>query len=236
MKDNIDLLPIINDQLWPAFYRNCSYKTKYPASNRYLPTCNFQEGKHFPQTKSTSNLYPSKIPAATTFLNNFLLPVHSYHFIPFIHYIYSYRYTPTYHSRPGLNFYINSHIPFETLLICLDHQEMEARNVVVFEDFFPAMVDKLGAEGFMKELSNGFRLLMDGERGMITFESLKRSLGLLGLQGMSDEEVVCMLREGDLDGDGALDEMEFCTLMFRLSPALMKSSRSLLVEALVNEM
>ncbi|XVE51225.1 hypothetical protein DITRI_Ditri02bG0022800 [Diplodiscus trichospermus] len=113
---------------------------------------------------------------------------------------------------------------------------MAARSVIVFEDFFPAMVEKLGAEGFMKELCNGFRLLMDEEKGMITFESLKRNLALLGLQDMSDEELVCMLREGDLNGDGALDEMEFCTLMFRLSPALMKSSRTLLAEALVNEM
>ncbi|KAB2007322.1 hypothetical protein ES319_D10G021700v1 [Gossypium barbadense] len=109
-------------------------------------------------------------------------------------------------------------------------------DAIVFEDFFPAMVDKLGAEGFMKELCNGFRLLMDGEKGMITFESLKRNLALLGLQDMDDDEVVRMLREGDLNGDGGLDEMEFCTLMFRLSPALMKSSKSLLEEALVTEM
>ncbi|GKV19146.1 hypothetical protein SLE2022_391520 [Rubroshorea leprosula] len=105
---------------------------------------------------------------------------------------------------------------------------------LVFEDFFPAMVEKLGTEGFMKELSKGFRLLMDGEKGVITFESLKKNSALLGLQDMSNEEVVCMLREGDLDGDGALNEMEFCTLMFRLSPALMKDSKKLLVEAIVN--
>ncbi|XP_068316867.1 calcium-binding protein KIC-like [Pyrus communis] len=100
------------------------------------------------------------------------------------------------------------------------------------DDFFPAMVEKLGAEGFMEELSKGFRLLTDGEKGMITFESLKKNSGLLGLQGMSDEEIMCMLKEGDLDGDGALDEMEFCTLMFRLSPAMMQSSQELLVVAL----
>ncbi|KAE8723049.1 Calcium-binding protein PBP1 [Hibiscus syriacus] len=112
---------------------------------------------------------------------------------------------------------------------------MAAQDEIVFEDFFPAMVDKLGAEGFMKELCNGFRLLMDGEKGMITVESLKGNLALLGLQGMSDDELVCMVREGDLNGDGGLDEMEFCTLMFRLSPALMKSSRTLLEEAFVSE-
>ncbi|CAN6546569.1 unnamed protein product [Malus baccata var. baccata] len=110
---------------------------------------------------------------------------------------------------------------------------MAFRNgVIVFEDFFPAMVEKLGAEGFMEELSKGFRLMTDGEKGVITFESLKKNSGLLGLQGMSDEDIMCMLKEGDLDGDGALDEMEFCTLMFRLSPAMMQSSQELLVEAL----
>ncbi|KAH1066005.1 hypothetical protein J1N35_030992 [Gossypium stocksii] len=96
------------------------------------------------------------------------------------------------------------------------------------------MVEKLGAEGFMKELSNGFQLLVDGDKGVITFESLKRNSALLGLKEMSDEEVVYMLREGDLDGDGALNEMEFCTLMLRLSPELMNSSRNLLVEAILN--
>ncbi|KAJ9168960.1 hypothetical protein P3X46_020433 [Hevea brasiliensis] len=113
---------------------------------------------------------------------------------------------------------------------------MASRSGVVFEDFFPAMVEKLGTDGFMKELCNGFRLLMDEKKGVITFESLKRNANLLGLQDMSDDEVMCMLREGDLDGDGALNEMEFCTLMFRLSPGLMRSSRKWLVEALVSEM
>ncbi|XP_008224908.1 PREDICTED: calcium-binding protein PBP1-like [Prunus mume] len=106
---------------------------------------------------------------------------------------------------------------------------------VVFEDFFPVMVERLGAEGFMKELCNGFRLLMDGAKGMITFESLKRNSALLGLQDMSDEDLRCMLSEGDLDGDGSLNEMEFCTLMFRLSPALMQTSKDLMEEALAFE-
>ncbi|KAM7255019.1 hypothetical protein ACFE04_020260 [Oxalis oulophora] len=108
-------------------------------------------------------------------------------------------------------------------------------NALVFEDFFPTMVDKLGAEGFMKELSNGFQLLMDREKGVITFDSLKRNSELLGLQDMSDNEILSMLREGDLNGDGVLDEMEFCTLMFRLSPLLMKTSKYLFLEAILNQ-
>lgn len=110
------------------------------------------------------------------------------------------------------------------------------KSPIVFEDYFPAMMENLGTEGFMKELTNGFQLLMDTEKKVITFESLKRNSALLGLEGMSDEEIMCMLREGDIDGDGALDEMEFCTLMFRLSPALMNNSKELLEEAIFSDL
>ncbi|KAL5548093.1 hypothetical protein UlMin_003324 [Ulmus minor] len=92
---------------------------------------------------------------------------------------------------------------------------------VDFEDYFPSMITSLGSEGFIWELCNGFRLLMDVEKGLITFESLKRNSVLLGLHDLRDDELVCMLMEGDMDGDGALNQLEFCNLMFRLSPGLM---------------
>lgn len=107
---------------------------------------------------------------------------------------------------------------------------------VEFEDFFPSMVEKLGTEGFLNELCKGFSLLTDQEKGVITFESLKRNSALLGLQDMNDEELRSMLEEGDLDGDGNLNEMEFCVLMFRLSPELMKTSRMFVEEAILNEL
>ena len=90
-----------------------------------------------------------------------------------------------------------------------------------FEDYFPSMVARMGNEGFIWELCHGFRLLMDAEKGVITFESLKRNSVLLGLHDLRDDDLVCMLMEGDLDGDGALSQMEFCVLMFKLSPGLM---------------
>ncbi|KAK7272486.1 hypothetical protein RJT34_29106 [Clitoria ternatea] len=96
--------------------------------------------------------------------------------------------------------------------------------ILDFEDYFPSMIARLGAEGFIEELCNGFRLLMDVNRGVITFESLKMNCLLLGLE-VRDDELLCMLMEGDLDGDGALSQMEFCILMFRLSPCLMDSPK-----------
>ncbi|XP_051125775.1 calcium-binding protein PBP1-like [Andrographis paniculata] len=102
---------------------------------------------------------------------------------------------------------------------------------VVFEDYFPAMVEKLGAEGFMSELCKGFRLLMDREKGVITLESLRRNSAVLGVEDAAgDEELLrSMLREGDLDGDGCLNQKEFCVLMFRLSPHLLAQATSMLL-------
>ncbi|GMH24970.1 hypothetical protein Nepgr_026813 [Nepenthes gracilis] len=112
---------------------------------------------------------------------------------------------------------------------------MAAQNASNFEDLLPVMAEKLGGEGLIGELCNGFQLLMDGDTGVITFESLKRNSALLGLQDLTDDDLRNMVREGDLDGDGALNQMEFCVLMFRLSPQLMEQSELLLEEALLRE-
>lgn len=105
-----------------------------------------------------------------------------------------------------------------------------------FQDMLPIMADKLGGEGLIRELCNGFRLLMDKDKEVITFESLKRNSALLGLQDLRDEELMGMMREGDVNGDGVLDEMEFCVLMFRLSPQLMEESEVWLDQALEQEL
>ena len=110
------------------------------------------------------------------------------------------------------------------------------KGVVDFEDLLPVIANKLGGEGLMKELCKGFRLLMDKDKGVITLESLRRNCALLGLHDLKEDELASMVREGDLDGDGALNQMEFCVLMFRLSPRLMEESWSSLEEALQHEL
>ncbi|KAL3508595.1 hypothetical protein ACH5RR_027996 [Cinchona calisaya] len=104
-----------------------------------------------------------------------------------------------------------------------------------FHDFLPLMAEKLGGDGLIGELCNGFQLLMDRNKGVITFESLKKNSALLGLQDLSDDDLRSMLKEGDFDRDGALNQKEFCVLMFRLSPELMEQSQFLLEEALRQE-
>lgn len=106
----------------------------------------------------------------------------------------------------------------------------------VFEDLLPMMATKLGGEGLIKELCNGFDLLMDKEKGVITLDSLRKNAAVLGLQDLKEDELVSMMKEGDLDRDGALTQMEFCVLMFRLSPELMEESWFWLEEALRHEL
>ena len=76
---------------------------------------------------------------------------------------------------------------------------------------------------------------MDSEKGVITIDSLKKNSALLGLQGWTDDDLRSMMKEGDFDGDGALNQKEFCALMFRLSPELMEASRFVFEEAFEQE-
>ncbi|XP_059302139.1 calcium-binding protein PBP1-like [Lycium ferocissimum] len=98
------------------------------------------------------------------------------------------------------------------------------------------MAEKLGGDGLIGELCKGFQLIINRDKRVSTFESLKKNPGLLGPQDLSDDDLKSMLKEGDFDGDGALNQMEFCVLMFRLSPELMDQSQFLSEEALHQEL
>ncbi|KAG6475054.1 calcium-binding protein KIC-like [Zingiber officinale] len=96
-----------------------------------------------------------------------------------------------------------------------------------YEDLLPVMARRLEADQFMQELCGGFRLLAEAESGVITPESLRRNAAAaLGVEGMTAAEAEAMVREGDMDGDGALNEREFCVLMVRLSPEMMADAEA----------
>lgn len=105
-----------------------------------------------------------------------------------------------------------------------------------YEDLLPVMAEKLDVETFVAELCGGFRLLADPTKGLITSESLRKNSSLLGMEGMSKEDAQAMVREGDVDGDGSLNEMEFCILMVRLSPEMMEDAEAWLHKALDHEL
>ena len=104
-----------------------------------------------------------------------------------------------------------------------------------YEDMLPIMAEKMDVEEFVSELCKGFSLLADPERDLITAESLRRNSRVLGIEGMSKEDAQGMVREGDLDGDGALNQTEFCVLMVRLSPEMMEDAETWLGKAISQE-
>ncbi|KNA11654.1 hypothetical protein SOVF_132880 [Spinacia oleracea] len=108
--------------------------------------------------------------------------------------------------------------------------------ITEYEDLLPVMADKLDVETFVSELCGGFRLLADPEKRMITSESLRKNSALLGMGEMSSEDAAAMVREGDLDRDGMLNEKEFCILMVRLSPGMMEDAEMWLDKALQQEL
>ncbi|KAH7519452.1 calcium-binding protein KIC [Ziziphus jujuba] len=105
-----------------------------------------------------------------------------------------------------------------------------------YEDLLPVMAEKLDVDNFMSELCKGFQLLAEPGRGLITAGSLRKNSALLGMEGMSKEDAEAMVREGDLDGDGALNETEFCILMVRLSPGMMEDAEAWLEKAIDQEL
>ncbi|EPS69089.1 hypothetical protein M569_05678, partial [Genlisea aurea] len=104
-----------------------------------------------------------------------------------------------------------------------------------FEDLLPVMAEKLEADTFVEELCGGFRLLADPATMLITPDSLQNNCRFLDLDGMTREEADAMVKEGDLDGDGALNETEFCILMIRLSPGMMEDAEIWLQKAIQRE-
>ncbi|XP_008790531.2 calcium-binding protein KIC-like [Phoenix dactylifera] len=117
-----------------------------------------------------------------------------------------------------------------------DRTEAVAAGEMEYEDLMPTMAEKLEADEFVRELCGGFRLLADPGRGLITAESLRLNAAALGMAGMTAEDAAAMVREGDLDGDGALNQTEFCILMVRLSPGMMEDAEAWLEKAIAREL
>nr|XP_043613536.1 calcium-binding protein KIC-like [Erigeron canadensis] len=104
-----------------------------------------------------------------------------------------------------------------------------------YQDLLPVMAEKLDLSTFMEELCGGFRLLADEKIGVITPQSLRNNSRVLGIEEMTMEDAHGMVKEGDLDGDGYLNETEFCILMVRLSPEMMQDAEMWLEKAIEDE-
>jgi len=62
-----------------------------------------------------------------------------------------------------------------------------------------------------EEILRAFDLFDKGKKGKIDFNDLKRVARELG-EGLEEEELMAMIEEFDLDGDGAINREEFLAI------------------------
>jgi len=73
------------------------------------------------------------------------------------------------------------------------------------------MAGRILARDPRDEILRAFELFDDGNKGKINLDDLRRVARELG-EGLQEEELVAMIEEFDLDGDGAIDRDEFLSI------------------------
>lgn len=80
------------------------------------------------------------------------------------------------------------------------------------QDFVNLMVHRLTEKNVNEEILKAFQLFDSQHKGKITVEDLERVADELGEQ-LTPEELAEMIEEADLDGDKAVDSLEFLRIM-----------------------
>lgn len=77
-----------------------------------------------------------------------------------------------------------------------------------FQSFQYLMAQRILARDPREEILRAFELFDEGGKGKISLQDLRRVARELG-EGLQEEELVAMIEEFDLDGDGCIDQEEF---------------------------
>ena len=73
------------------------------------------------------------------------------------------------------------------------------------------MTQKIQARDPREEVLRAFDLFDEGGKGKINVNDLRRVARELG-EGLEEEELMAMIEEFDLDGDGAINREEFMSI------------------------
>ncbi|KAI9503020.1 Calcium-binding component of the spindle pole body (SPB) half-bridge [Coemansia spiralis] len=82
------------------------------------------------------------------------------------------------------------------------------------EGFVKVVSEKISTLDPVEEYKKAFRLIDEGNTGMIKVHNLRRIAKELG-ETISEDELVAMIEEFDLDNDGGINEEEFIKIMMR---------------------
>lgn len=95
-------------------------------------------------------------------------------------------------------------------------EEFDKGGFITSADFINLMTKRMTEKEVNKEIMKAFQLFDDSHKGKITFDDLKRVANELG-EKISDEELLEMIEEADVDGDHAVNCQEFLRIMKKTS-------------------
>ena len=99
----------------------------------------------------------------------------------------------------------------EELKAMIANCEKDKKNEGIDFDEFIAMMTRQGSD-VEEDIAHSFRVFDRDSDGLITKEELMITMSNLG-EPLSEEEVITMIEEADLDGDGKINFVEFQKLM-----------------------
>ena len=94
----------------------------------------------------------------------------------------------------------------------IDEVDVDGNGTIEFSEFLAIAARKIKDSDMEEEIRKVFRVFDKNDNGFISFNELRRVLTNLG-EKLSDEEVVEMIEEADLDNDGHINYEEFVTMM-----------------------
>ncbi|XP_017484670.1 PREDICTED: centrin-2-like [Rhagoletis zephyria] len=95
-------------------------------------------------------------------------------------------------------------------------EEYDKDGYISSADFISLMTKRMTEKTVNEEIMKAFQLFDDSHRGKITFDDLKRVSTELG-EKISDDELLEMIEEADVDGDHAVNCQEFLRIMKKTS-------------------
>ena len=85
------------------------------------------------------------------------------------------------------------------------------RLLLSLQSFQALMAVRISARDPREEILRAFDLFDEGGKGRINLQDLRRVARELG-EGLQEEELVAMIEEFDMDGDGAISREEFVSI------------------------